>query len=110
MGQSVILALHFLFFLLIHVLLQYLYSWIDAHSLEEVTLRNGLWSFNTMIHLCKLSKSVKVYISWKITFSWNLPEVRIWNKLMLLNCSDTVRKSMLSTVINVQNGSFCMKQ
>jgi len=42
MGQSVILALHFLFFLLIHVLLQYLYSWIDAHSLEEVTLRNGL--------------------------------------------------------------------
>jgi len=110
MCQSMVLALDFLFLLLIHIFLQYLYSWVYTHSFQEVPLRNCLEWSDSSVRLCKLSKGPKVHISWKITFSRNLPKIRLRNKFMLLDCSDAVWKSALCTIVNIQYSSFCMKQ
>lgn len=41
----------------------------------------------------------------QVTNPWNLPIVRSWNVLMILNRADTVNKGSISSIIDVENGS-----
>lgn len=81
-----------------------LYPWLPKSILEVLLRMLQFLNFSTYhsTYLCKFGQCFKIYISWQITLTWHLPEVRTWNKLMIFDSSNTVWKYTFISIISIQ--------